>query len=174
VAFKKTGNSEFFVSGVPLKDQRIYLMKKGSSIKGIIASPIYYSNILMCFTQDSITVPISLQVNNATYKFSNGNVGIHPISFNANSGELTGVMGGSGTGKSTLLSILNGSNEPSTGQVKINGFDLYSEKNLLNGLIGFVPQDDLLLEDLSVWQNLFYSAKLSFGDLTHEAESVYE
>ena len=176
VAFKKTGNSEFFVSGVPLKDQRIYLMKKGSSIKGLIASPIYYSNIIMCFTQDSITVPISLQVNNATYKFSNGNVGIQPISFNANSGELTGVMGGSGTGKSTLLSILNGSNEPSTGQVKINGFDLYSEKNLLNGLIGFVPQDDLLMEDLSVWQNLFYSAKLSFGSLTHEAikQRVYK
>jgi len=72
-------------------------------------------------------------------------------------------MGGSGTGKSTLLNILNGSNEISSGQIKINGFDLYAEKSKLNGLIGFVPQDDLLMEDLSVWQNLFYSAKLSFG-----------
>jgi len=75
-------------------------------------------------------------------------------------------MGGSGTGKSTLLNILNGSNEISSGQIKINGFDLYAEKSKLNGLIGFVPQDDLLMEDLSVWQNLFYSAKLSFGSLT--------
>jgi len=169
LAFKKIGNSEMFVSGVPLKEQRIYLMKKGSAIKGSIASPIYYSNILVRFTQDNISVPISLEVNNATYIFPNGNIGIQPISFNANSGELTGIMGGSGTGKSTLLSVLNGINKPSTGHVKINGFDLYAEKNQLSGLIGFVPQDDLLIEDLSVWQNLFYSAKLSFGSLTNEA-----
>ncbi|GAG56534.1 unnamed protein product, partial [marine sediment metagenome] len=77
-------------------------------------------------------------------------------------------MGGSGVGKTILLNILNGKLFPNNGKIKINGYDLYKFKNKLKGLIGFVPQDDLLIEELTVFQNLFYNAKLCFSDYTRE------
>ena len=78
-------------------------------------------------------------------------------------------MGGSGAGKSTLLNILNGSNAPSKGNVLINGINLHRESEKLEGIIGNIPQDDLLFEDLTVEQNLFYSTKLCMGQLSDEA-----
>jgi ABC-type multidrug transport system ATPase subunit len=52
--------------------------------------------------------------------------------------------------------------------VLINGVDIHSESEDIEGLIGFVSQDDLLIEELSVYQNLFYNAKLCFGNYTEE------
>jgi ABC-type multidrug transport system ATPase subunit len=51
--------------------------------------------------------------------------------------------------------------------VLINGYNLYSEEEKihLKGVIGFVPQDDLLIEELTVWQNLYYSAKMCLDNL---------
>ena len=78
--------------------------------------------------------------------------------------RLVGIMGGSGSGKSTLLNVLNGNYPPSSGEIKINGIGLYESPKLLEGVIGFVPQDDLLIEELSVFENLYYNAKLCFGN----------
>ncbi|MDZ7634727.1 MAG: ATP-binding cassette domain-containing protein [Bacteroidales bacterium] len=49
----------------------------------------------------------------------------------------------------------------------MNGYDLYSSegKQHLNGVIGFVPQDDLLFEELTVWQNLWYNARMCLNSL---------
>ena len=75
-------------------------------------------------------------------------------------------MGGSGVGKSTLLNLLNGKIAPNSGRVLINGYDVHRERFRLEGVIGFVPQDDLLFEELTVYQNLYYNAKLSFSNFS--------
>ncbi|MBK8340454.1 MAG: ABC transporter permease [Flavobacteriales bacterium] len=64
--------------------------------------------------------------------------------------------------------MLNGNLRPSTGRVTINGIDVHREAERIRGVIGHVSQDDLLIEELSVYQNLFYNAKLCFGDLSDE------
>jgi ABC-type multidrug transport system ATPase subunit len=74
-------------------------------------------------------------------------------------------MGGSGAGKSTLLGILNGQRRPDRGRVLVSGIDLHKEPERLEGVIGYVPQDDLLFEDLSVFDNLYFSACLSLANL---------
>ena len=94
------------------------------------------------------------------FRFPNSNNGTHNLSFTLRSGELLAIMGGSGTGKTTLLSLLNGSMRPQEGTITINGHDI-AEPEAKN-LIGFVPQDDLLIEELTVYQNLWYTAKLCF------------
>ena len=67
-------------------------------------------------------------------------------------------MGGSGAGKSTLLNVLNSMETPSAGSVKINGKNIHSERDAIQGVIGHVSQDDLLIEELTVYENLFYNA----------------
>ncbi|MFP4487839.1 MAG: ATP-binding cassette domain-containing protein, partial [Bacteroidales bacterium] len=75
---------------------------------------------------------------------------------------------GSGTGKSTMLNVLNGKIDPDKGSLFLNGYSLLEEIDQLKGLIGYIPQDDLLIEELSVYQNLYYNARLCFGDYSKE------
>ena len=91
---------------------------------------------------------------------------MHNFSFNLESGQLVAIMGGSGVGKSTLLSILNGNIIPGEGSVCLNGHPLSDPE--CKQLIGFVPQDDLLIEELTVFQNLWYTARLCFANLTEK------
>ncbi len=63
-------------------------------------------------------------------------------------------MGGSGSGKSTLLNILNGNTRPKYGDVLINGKSIFDKKKSLKHLMGYVSQDDILIEELTVFQNL--------------------
>ncbi len=75
-------------------------------------------------------------------------------------GEMVAIMGPSGAGKSTLLSVLNGQTVPAAGQILIGGLDLHDHFELFRGRIGYVPQDDILHADLTVWQALWYAARL--------------
>jgi ABC-type multidrug transport system ATPase subunit len=102
----------------------------------------------------------SFKVEHLTYRFKTGNIGIDDVSFVARSGELIGLMGASGAGKSTLLQLLLGYLRPSGGKVLINGRDFYRHFDWVRNYIGYVPQDDLLLENLTVYENLYYAAKI--------------
>ncbi|MBM4358241.1 MAG: FHA domain-containing protein [Deltaproteobacteria bacterium] len=82
------------------------------------------------------------------------------VSFKALPGDMIALMGPSGAGKTTLLLTLNGYLPPSQGLVRINGEDLYSIYDLLRGSIGYVPQDDLVHAELTVYEAVRYSAKL--------------
>ncbi len=64
--------------------------------------------------------------------------------------------------------MLNGTEKPSSGRVLINGIDIHENPNEVQGIIGYVPQDDLLIEDLTVFENLYYAAKLCFGHYTEK------
>ena len=100
--------------------------------------------------------------------FKSGFKALHNINISEEGGKLVGLMGASGSGKSTLLSVLNGSAQPTGGTITINGLDIYNKKDWLQGIIGFVPQDDFLIEELTVYENLFYAAQLTFGQHTKE------
>ena len=81
------------------------------------------------------------------------------VSFKALPGDFIALMGPSGAGKTTLMLALNGYLPPSGGQVRINGEDLYSIYDNLRGSIGYVPQDDIVHPELTVWEAVRYSAK---------------
>ncbi len=83
--------------------------------------------------------------------------------------EFVAIVGGSGSGKSTLMNCLNGFDRPSTGSVLVNGVDLYDNYEVLQSVIGYVPQQDIVHENLSLREMLMYVAELRMSpDSTKE------
>ncbi len=164
------GNEDLYLNGQNISSGETYSFDHGSSIRGSGIKPIYYTEVISIISEESFKTKISLIADNVSFRFRNSENGIHNLNFYEESGKLVGILGGSGVGKSTTLSILNGSLEPQDGKVLVNGYDLYSEddKHYLKGVIGFVPQDDLLIEELTVFQNLFYNARMCLNNLTEE------
>jgi ABC transport system ATP-binding/permease protein len=109
------------------------------------------------------------QAQNLDFRYPGSDNGLHDFSFDLTGGMLCGVMGVSGAGKSTLLNILNGQVAPDSGRLLVNGVDLHREPGRLEGVIGYVPQDDLLFEELSVFDNLYYNASLCMAHISDEA-----
>ncbi len=92
------------------------------------------------------------------------------VSFKALPGDMIALMGPSGAGKTTLLLALNGYLPPTSGVVRINGEDLYNIYDNLRGSIGYVPQDDLVHPELTVFEAVKYSAKFRLPPDYSEAE----
>jgi ABC transport system ATP-binding/permease protein len=164
--FRYYGSEEISLNGQAVSSERYHILNQGSALRTNKSVPIYYSDVISRFLRDRNTEKINFQVNNLEFRFKSGKVGLHEINFSEGSGKLVGVMGGSGAGKSTFLNVLNGNYAPTSGSVTINGVDLHREKAQLEGVIGFVSQDDLLIEELSVYQNLYFNARLCFADLS--------
>jgi ABC transport system ATP-binding/permease protein len=163
---KSFGTGELLLSGQLRHEDKVYLFERGASLKYLNSKPIYYSEVIRQFLDESVLASrVVYEVKDLEYKFKGGYVGLHKMSFAEESGRLVGIMGASGAGKSTLLSVLNGINKPDAGEVLINGVNIHKEPDKVKGLIGFVSQDDLLIEELTVFDNLFYNAKLCFGNL---------
>ena len=164
-----TASGELSMNGQLLQEDKVYPLSQGSSIKGYKISPIYYWDVTMQFLKEEFKASrVVYEVSNLEYRFKNGKVGIHHMSFMEESGRMVGIMGASGAGKSTLLGVLNGTNDPYDGEVLINGVSIHKDKDKIKGLIGYVSQDDLLIEELTVFENLYYNAKLCFDNLTEE------
>ncbi len=162
-------SGELTMNGQLLQENKVYPISQGSSIKGYNISPVYFWDITMQFLKEEFrSSRVVYEVNNLEYRFKTGEVGIHHMTFRGESGRMIGIMGASGAGKSTLLSVLNGINPPHDGEVIINGISIHKEKEKIKGLIGYVSQDDLLIEELTVFDNLYYNARLCFGNLTEE------
>lgn len=162
--FMYDGKMQLHFKGRNVVPLRPFLLEPGVNIRGHGMGPLYYTAIFRKFIKANFVEDIIFEGQSIEYHFKGSDNGIQPMSFSVKSGNLVGIMGGSGVGKSTLLNILNGKLKPENGAVYINGYDLHNEPDELNGLIGYVPQDDLLIEELTVYQNLYYNARLTFGD----------
>ena len=97
-----------------------------------------------------------------------GHPAINNVSFSVEEGKLIGIMGASGSGKTTLMNLMSGIQKPSSGSIKINGLDVSKDNTDLEGVFGYVPQDDLLIEDLTVFENLYFAACQCFNDKSKE------
>ncbi len=164
------GSRQLTLNGQALPASGASVLSPGSVIRGTNIQPVYYNDVIRHFARGEDLAQIEFAVDEIDFFFPNGKQGLHPLSFRASTGNLVGIMGGSGAGKSTLLNLLNGNLPPHAGQVTINGVSVHRGR-LPDGVIGYVPQDDLLIEELTVFQNLMFNTRLSYGGL-EEAEAV--
>ena len=162
---KYCGEEAIYINGQVIENNRVYFLAHGSSIRNKKLKPIYFSDISSKYRIQEETQRIDFIANKLEYKFPAGNLGLQELNLSDCSGNLIGIMGASGSGKSTLLSLLNGTLTPTSGSVKINNIDIHQKKEELEGVIGHISQDDLLIEDLTVFENLFYNTKLCYDNL---------
>ncbi|HER08400.1 MAG TPA: ATP-binding cassette domain-containing protein [Bacteroides sp.] len=160
------GQEDLYLNGQRIHSGLTYTFDHGSAVRGQHTDPIYYTDVAGTFSASVTASGLSFIARNVVFRFSNSDNGVHEFNMQEASGKLVGIMGGSGVGKSTLLNVLNGNLKPQQGNILINGYDLYdeNEREKLRGVIGFIPQDDLLIEELTVFQNLYYNARLCLND----------
>lgn len=126
------------------------------------AAYIFYGNKLLYSTAaggiriDAVNVSKKVPDRNARGKISL----VTNVSFRIGAGEFVAIVGGSGAGKSTLLDCVNGLRPATDGKIYYDSNDYYENMNSYKGVIGYVPQKDILHDDLTVFDALRYTARL--------------
>lgn len=161
-------DDQLFFNELLVEPDKTYVFETGNVIKNPLVGTIFYLDVIKDFLSNKEQVQLHFTVENLSYSFDFSDAGIKPFNMVEESGQLIGIMGGSGVGKSTLLNLFNGTIKPDSGNIFINGYDLHNDEKLLKGLIGYIPQDDILIEELTVFQNLYYNACLCFRNLNKE------
>ena len=87
---------------------------------------------------------------------------IDHLSLSVERGEIFGLLGPNGSGKTTTINMISGLSDPSSGTIRVMGHDLRHHKRQVRQILGAVPQETALYEELSAWANLDFHADL-FG-----------
>ncbi len=157
------------VEGRPLGAGECQPLRPGHVMRDAWGNELVYSQVAHAFGERvKEACNISFCGTHLNFRFPGSENGLHDFSFSEHSGRMVAIMGGSGAGKSTLMSILNGTLRPDSGELRINGLNVYTQAKRVEGVIGFVPQDDLLFEDLTVFENLYYAARLCLSHLSED------
>ena len=110
LVFTYIGDDKVLLNDVPVLSGAYQVWLQSSVLKGKGGQPVYYSTILSAYskqqgTDEDAYQQVELCGRDINFRFPQSDNGIHNLSFTLRSGELMAVMGGSGTGKSTLLSL---------------------------------------------------------------------
>lgn len=132
------------------------------------SKPVFdYFDLKKEYFRNLINEPNTLQINSLSFNYSNGK-GIKKINLDIYTASLVGILGKEGNGKSTFLRILAGEINSYQGEININGYDLKKDLYHIKSLIGYVSEDDLLFEELTVFENLYYSAKFFLDKISDQ------
>lgn len=173
--FRYAGSMKLVLNGHRIHTGRSYIWSVGSVIRNQKIGSIYFSWVRGKFIQASAEVKFIFTAEDIDFNYFNSRNGVKRFNLTEESGRLVGIIGGSGSGKSTLINVLNGNLKPKHGSIKVNGWDIHRNKEMLEGVIGYVPQDDLLIKELTVYENLYFNAKLCFAGYSEEQiEEVVE
>lgn len=96
---------------------------------------------------------------------------LHDVNLQIESNEFVAIIGGSGAGKTTLMNAISGFDRGGvTGKVYYNGLDLYENFKYMKSVIGYVPQEDIIYQNLTLRKMLEYTAKLKMPDDVSKSE----
>lgn len=112
---------------------------------------------------DLVEVPFeinNLEVTAVKHYYSDKNIGLDNITFTAKRGELIGILGPSGCGKSTLLKAIVAEFQPTFGKIEVDGKSLYENRSELMQYFGYVPQEDMIFSNLTVFENMYFYGRL--------------
>lgn len=139
---------------------------------------IIITNSKLIFTKESISyccflrgIKIEAQnISKVVISKGRKKVICNDVSVVINPCELVAIIGGSGAGKSTVMNCISGYSVPTDGQVFVNGVNLYENLEAFKNIIGYVPQSDIVYDNLTVADMLKYTANLRLPNDTSEEE----
>lgn len=137
----------------------LFFVEPGDKIKINNIYEINYVELKRRLISYKFKNKIYLSAHETSFSYRNQK-GVSPFNFIGQTGELIGIMGNEGAGKSTILKILAGRIHPDKGHVSLNGYNLKRNFYQLSGYIGYVPEEDLLYPELSVYENILIAAQL--------------
>ncbi len=85
---------------------------------------------------------------------------VDDVSFDIGTGEVVGLLGHNGAGKTTIMKMMTGFLEPSAGTIKINGRDVQADRLAVQSQMGYLPENLPLYPELTVCEYLSYAAEL--------------
>lgn len=100
-----------------------------------------------------------IELTNVTKQYDNTTV-VEPLNLQINAGEMVGIIGHNGAGKSTTMKMIAGLVEPTTGQVRVMGRDIHREGVKIKGQIGYLPEESPLYETMTAHQYLLFFSEL--------------
>lgn len=132
-------------------------------------------NSILIFTSSGIYYKssqqgVSLRVRNMNKIVGKGKQILHDVNVDIDSNEFVAIVGGSGAGKSTLMNAISGFDRKRQGTVLFSGLNLDENFSVLKSLIGYVPQQDIIYENLTLNRMLMYTAKLKMPKDTSKEE----
>ena len=101
-----------------------------------------------------------VEVTNLTHIYKGGTKALDALSFSVEKGEIIGLLGPNGAGKSTTVKLITGILKPVSGSVKVSGYEVSENLSDIRRLIGFMPQETALYQDLTAKEALEYHADL--------------
>ena len=101
----------------------------------------------------------AIEINKLTKRFGNFTA-VDDLSLVVEYGEIFGLLGPNGSGKTTTINIVSGLSKPTSGQVMVLGHDIMKDTRAVRAALGAVPQETALYEELSAWTNMSFHADL--------------
>ena len=108
--------------------------------------------------EDEPSKPKGVEVRGLRKVFSGRKkvVAVDNVTFNAFEGEITALLGHNGAGKTTTMSMLTGLFSPTSGDAKINGYNIRSDMAKARDSLGLCPQHNMLFPSLTVFEHLIF------------------
>ena len=167
-AFIYTGDEVLFLNDSQVYQGFFYSFGRKNKLKFHGFDDILFEEIEDLFAPTEISHKIVLSAKNISYRYPKTNYSIKPFSFREDSGQLIAILGNNGTGKSTILKLISSQLELEKGNLFINGRDFISNSYKLRSIIAYVPQEEVLFSELTVYENLLFQANLCLGKLTRK------
>lgn len=128
------------------------------------------SQLVLLIKRNRGCITIIVQVTDLCKNFGKKNI-LNNVSFHADKGECISIVGANGCGKSTLLGILSGSQRAASGTIQYGGHTAIKNPRLFSEYVGYVPQDNPLMDKLSVLDNLRFWYCESSRDLKEDLKT---
>src|SRR5258708_8936144 len=110
-------------------------------------------------TQTVSQQPPAIEMSHLRKVFGNF-VAVYDLSLTVQRGEIFGLLGLNGSGKTTTINMVSGLSQPTSGSVHVFGHDIAHEQRAVHRLLGSMPQETALYEELTAWHNMAFHADL--------------
>ena len=157
-------DNQVLTESIRLRDKDVFII---NDIKIIFDN----ENLLYQTNDQGVKLEAIDIVKTVRIKTKKQNISEH-IDFTAMPGEFIAFVGGSGAGKSTFLKCISGVTKATSGKVLLNGVDLYNNYSALKNLIGYVPQENIIFEDLKLIDMLKYATNLRMPEDVTKKEKL--